>query len=962
MARKMKRSLASDLRTMMLETTDHRHDAQRSLTVRMLQAGLSDAQEELDHIVRLAAHAFAAPVAVVTLIDEKDVHYAAKIGLEADGTPREEAICSHVIESDELFIVPDAAQDPRVAHLPDVAGPPHMRFYAAAPIVAEGGGAVGTVCVLDTAPRPAAAPEDFRILLSLAALAREALNKRSLRQKGETAFAILQHAQKLSRLAHFVFDPVELKTISISKSLGVFYDGDGKTERRLDFEEFVRRLHPEDAARVQSKIARGVLKKSVIDIKFRVGTHKGAYRHIWLSAEPLDMERAAPSPWIGVMQDITAQVVREQDLKENVALRRAATDTALDCVITIDAEARIKAFNPAAERTFGYAKKEVIGAPLADAIIPEELRAAHNAGMKRYLETGEHNVLGKRIEVEAVTKSGARLPVELAITPFEVNGEQYFTAYLRDISERKAAEEEIRDASARLQAAKEEAEAANAAKSDFLATISHEIRTPLNGIIGGLSLIKEELERTDHRSHAEVAYNSAEALLVLINDILDLSKIEAGKLEIENTDFDIRECVEEAAELFKTNAARKGLDFNVRIGTDLRRWRVGDPGRIRQVLLNFISNAVKFTDRGGVTVSLEERDGDQLVFSVADTGIGIRKADQESLFKSFQQVDASYKRRFGGTGLGLAISRQLADLMGGDIHFSSQEGKGSTFAMTLPLEIGAEQKRSCINETEPERLNGRILLAEDSATNALVARALLRLKGAQVDHVSDGAEAAAACRAHPYDLILMDLAMPEMDGFEATRDIRGSDNINKETPIVALTANVSERDRRNCLDAGMNDLVAKPVDRKKFLNTAAKWLVRNEADDAETAQDLNAITIFDPSRFEADWRDLPLSAQAEIVAIFMEETRERQSQIAGAILTGDWRAAENQAHALKSSAGNIGAERLYYFAGKIENLLQQSRTDDAASWALRLPDVCRDTIDSIERQHARLNGEGSADG
>ena len=624
--------------------------------------------------------------------------------------------------------------------------------------------------------------------------------------------------------------------------------------------------------------------------------------------------------------------------------------------------ANIKAFNPAAEETFGYEKDEVIGAPLAEAIIPEELRDAHNAGMKRYLNTGEHNVLGRRVEVEAITKTGARLPIELAITPFEVNGEKFFTAYLRDISERKAAENEIEESAAHLRSAKDEAEAANAAKSDFLATISHEIRTPLNGIIGGLSLIKDELERTDHRGHAEVAYNSAEALLVLINDILDLSKIEAGKLEIESSDFDLRDCVESAAELFRANAEEKNLEFILDIPADLNQWRIGDSGRIRQVLLNLISNAIKFTDTGKIVVSLSETDSEQVALTVSDTGIGIQRKHQDKLFMSFQQVDASYKRRFSGSGLGLAISKQLVELMGGTIHFSSEANKGSIFTMALPLKIGAAQELTCAQEIEPDQLAGNILIVEDSATNALVARALLRLKGAKVDHVSDGAEAVAACRVRPYDLILMDLAMPEMDGFEATREIRASNAVNKDTPIVALTANVSASDRRECKKAGMNDLVEKPINRKKFLTTVAEWLGDSPHIDSSDEADFDSIVVFEPSRFETEWRDLPISAQLEIVTIFIEETKGRQKDIAQAILKQDWRTAQNEAHALKSSAGNIGAERLHLLAKRIEALLKARNFEGAANLTLRVPSVCKDTIKSIEKQHAHLNEKVQANG
>lgn len=962
MARKMKRSLAKKPGNKMQRKIENSYTPQRSLSVQMVRAGLIDAQEELGCLVLLAAQSLSVPTAFIALLDEGTVHYGAQFGEGRLNASLAQTICQGIIDAKEILIVPNAKTDPQLSNIADAMLASKLQFVSGMHIVSDDDCRVGVVCVADNRPRPDLTVETLEILRSVSALAGHALNKRSLKQKGETAFTILEKAQKLSRIAHFVFDPVEFKTVSISKSLGVYFDGDGTTDRNLDFRDFVERLHSEDTERVQRAIASGVAEGSAIDIKFRVETNKGGYNHIWLNAEPLNADNECAAPWIGIMQDVTDQVSKEQELKENVAFRRAATDTALDCVITVDVAGKILAFNPAAERTFGYAKPDVIGALLTETIIPKDKRAAHNAKIKRYFKSAQQNVPGKRTKIDAITYSGKILPVELAITSFEVNGENYYTAYLRDISERIAAEKEIAEVTAGLKAAKEDAEAANAAKSDFLATISHEIRTPLNGIIGGLSLIKEELERTDHRSHAEVAYNSAESLLVLINDILDLSKIEAGKLEIENACFDIQECVESAADLFKASATEKGLDFIVEIPRELNRWRIGDPGRIRQVLLNFISNAIKFTDAGSIVISVNEIDAENVKLSVADTGIGIQSRHHAKLFMNFEQVDNSYKRRFAGTGLGLAISKQLAELMGGNIDFSSEAKNGSTFTMTLPLKIGAAQELSSVQELEPDHIKGSILIAEDSATNALVARALLRLKGAKVDHVSNGAEAVAACRVRSYDLILMDLAMPEMDGFEATREIRSSNTANKQTPIVALTANVTKSDNRKCKAAGMDDLVAKPINRKKFLNTVAQWLDNESAPIDETAPDFDSIIIFDPSRFESDWRDLPLSAQFEIITIFIDETKARQTKIAHAMLTQDWRAAENEAHALKSSAGNIGAERLHLLAKRIETLIKSRQMDTAAALILRLPGVCSDTIDSIEKQHARINEKVQSNG
>ena len=960
MACKMKHPTTIELREFIMNTNDKDLSEERALHAKLYRSGIKEAESELEHLVELAAYCFSSPCAVITLFDGEQLDIAAQFGENQPDTNHLRAISCRIIDTDQ-YLVSDASKQDNETFSSQNAGH-HFHLIAGVPIFAKKHCIVGAVLVFDYIARSERRSKTIEALDSIAALVGDTMNKRSLAQKGVTAFAILQKAQKLSRIAHFIFDPQTLKTVNISKSMGIFYDGNTATERNLDFSEFVNRLHPDDCEITKQKIHQNLASNKPLDIRFRVASTKNTYRNIWLNAEPIGENNNRNDLWIGIMQDITDQVRKEKALEENIAFRRAATDTALDCVITIDANSVIKAFNPAAEDVFGFSKENVIGTPLADAIIPEELRNAHHTGMKHYLETGKHNVLGKRIEVEAITKSGTRLPIELAITPFEVNGEKFFTAYLRDISERKAAETELQESAASLKHAKEEAEAANAAKSDFLATISHEIRTPLNGIIGGLSLIKEDLERTDHRSHAEVAYNSAEALLVLINDILDLSKAEAGKLEIENSDFNIKECVETAAELFRINAEEKNLQYSVEMPKTIEAWRVGDSGRIRQILLNLISNAVKFTDDGKINIYLQNLDNNQVAISVKDTGIGIPTKDQDKLFNNFQQVDASYKRRFSGSGLGLAISKQLAELMGGYIYFQSAPKQGSTFTITLPLEIGTPPDQNEVSELEPEYLSGSVLIVEDSATNALVARALLRLKGAVVDHVADGLEAVAACRVRPYDLILMDLAMPQMDGFEATREIRSSDTKNKLTPILALTANVSKKDREECLQAGMDDIVEKPINRKKFLNAIARALGNTQTPQQSCKQEYESITIFDPSRFELDWRDLPLSAQLDIVAIFIEETKGRQKDIAQAMLAQNWKVAQNEAHALKSSSGNIGAERLHLLAKRIEKLIQEGQFEEAQALTLKVPGICSDTISQIEKHQVRLEERASSHG
>ena len=504
-------------------------------------------------------------------------------------------------------------------------------------------------------------------------------------------------------------------------------------------------------------------------------------------------------------------------LLESQLRLQSILDNAPVAISLKDRTHRYVVLNKQYEDWFGVTQDRQVGQTLQATYPDQDFAAQIEAIEKQVLATGIIQVA----EVREPDRGGP--PRWFLITKFPVRDQDGAIVGLgtvnMDISERHVAEQA-------LQEAKDAAEQANRAKSDFLASMSHEIRTPMNGIIGFADLLAGSDLSDEQRYRATLIKDSAKSLLAILNDILDLSKIEAGKLELEAIPVSLAGVVDGAVSIVRAEAQAKDLDLQAELASDLPAWILGDPARLRQILLNLLGNAVKFTASGGIAVSASlDRGGGvpRLRLAVRDTGSGIPADRRHLLFQNFSQVDRSITRRFGGTGLGLAICKRLVEAMGGTIGVDSEPGEGSTFWFTIALtETEAPVPESDRSRAAPVT-SARILVADDLVMNQLVVEGLLTVAGHQVTVVGDGAAAVEAVRAEVFDLVLMDMEMPVMDGLSATRAIRSLDPFVRDIPIIALTANAMPEEVARCRAAGMNDHLTKPVDRDALIATVAKW-------------------------------------------------------------------------------------------------------------------------------------------
>ena len=641
------------------------------------------------------------------------------------------------------------------------------------------------------------------------------------------------------------------------------------------------------------------------------------------------------------------------------------------------ADLRFVRFNKAGEELTGYSRADLLGKSDYD-FFPQEqadffvARDREVLASRQLLDIAEEPIHTKVHGVRILHTKKMPLLDEEGIP-------QFILGISEDITEQKQAEIELRKATAA-------AEAASVAKTMFLANMSHEIRTPMNGILGMSELLLRTALNDRQLQLAQTIHRSGVALLAIINDILDFSKIEAGKMGLEAIAFDLRELVEEAVVLFSEPARAKGLELSCCFGNGCPDRVVGDPVRLRQIILNLIGNAVKFTQRGRVHVAVdccaEQAVQGMLTFKVVDTGIGIDSSVQSTIFDHFSQADGSTTRKFGGTGLGLAIVKQLVLLMQGEVGVESRLGEGSTFWLTIPLQSDGESQSGLVSGAtihekshsegdqrgrgargkdlvlahdragspshSPETGRGYFLLAEDNPINREVAVGMLEELGHHVEVADNGREAAEAVKTRAYDLIFMDCHMPEMDGFAATQAIRRYQEALDpplRVPIVALTANAMVGDRDRCLAVGMDDYLSKPFTLQQLEAVIKRWLPASLCTAPPSSGGLRQGTSAPPhfvrsAILERQALDAIRSLQrngrpdflARLIEKYVASSKEHVATIRRAVASGDASALWQAAHALRSSSGMMGASMFAELCRELEALGRAATLD-------RVPEV-----------------------
>jgi len=639
----------------------------------------------------------------------------------------------------------------------------------------------------------------------------------------------------------------------------------------------------------------------------------------WVSTSYMALAISSIAITIAVTVAAVNGLARSRDLNRQIQSGKqrliAIFDTAVDAMITINSVGVVEEFSRSAEKMFGYKATEVVGRNIK-MLMPEPYQSNHDNYLKNYRDTQKPRIIGIGREVVGRHKDGSTFPMRLAVGRVDLpSNEVLFVGLITDISDRKALEKSLRETA-------EKAEQAAAAKTSFLANMSHEIRTPMNAIIGFTDLVLQTELTSQQHSYLSTIRQASRSLLGLLNDILDITKLESGRVEMEIKDFSLKAVAAQVESTLKVSAQSKGLQLTTSYPKTMPVFFKGDAFRLIQVLTNLVGNAIKFTEQGEVNLIFDYQD-QKVYIQVKDTGIGMNKEQLASIFDAFTQADASISRRFGGTGLGTTISRQLVETMGGYIEVESEAGQGSNFHVWLPLELGKEcQESSELVEVNLPSL--KILVADDIEQNIELLTLVLENNKHKVTQARNGEEAIAQFIKGQFDLVLMDVHMPKVDGLQATRAIREFEREKgrTKTPIIALTASVMASDRKLTEEAGMNGFAVKPLDVPSLFIEMARLLGYTTTSQALDKKQ-NLSQPIDWQRGLALWGEKAKLSQQINSFVNQEENTDWANL--------DEKELALKLHSIKGVAGNLGLIPLSQWVSEKEQTILQGKKIDTSS-------------------------------
>jgi PAS domain S-box-containing protein len=911
-------------------------EAQRLAALKAYKVLDTPADAAIDRLVDLAGNLFRTPISLVSLVDEERQWFKARIGLDAPSTPRGDAFCAHAIAMgpEAVMVVEDASLDPRFAANPLVTGAPDIRFYAGATLTTKDGHNLGTLCVIDNKPRPRPSEDELQRLKLLARIVVDEFELAKAHRETAEKQRLLELAESVAQVGHWRIDIATNHLTWSDQTFRIF--GLGRDSFTPSVENSLGFYSPVHRAELEQGIERAIAQKGGFDLRVQLIRASGEVRDVMARGLCELDDSGEVSALFGLLQDVTDYSNALRSVERTSDRYRMLTENANDLVTRMGPDGRFTYVSPAVRTISGYSPTEAVGRVALEFIHPDdrdrvaeifrtalagptgwtlEYRIVRKDGAVRWVEarpkqaydpvTGElsavtdviRDITDRKAADDALADSEtryrlmadnasdmiSRLDVKGAITfmspasktllgfkpeellgkrvidlthPDDVPGVQaYFrdliaagpgaqaeplqyrgrrrdgqwiwlegqpTLFFDDAGALSGIQDVVRDISTRkameaaLETARAEAEAAADVKAEFLSNMSHELRTPLTAVLGFSQLIAHQPELTPAtRGFVERVSSAGKALLSTVNDILDFSKLEAGQVEIVVAPCAPAPLITETADIFGLQAGEKGLALRVEGLAALPARLKLAQDRVRQILLNLIGNAVKFTDHGEVVVEVAYKAG-RLRLAVRDTGAGIPSDRQEALFKRFSQVDGSATRRHGGTGLGLAICKGLVEAMGGEVGVESRLGEGSRFWFEIPAP--AEAPSAARPVLAPTQTGGcRVLVVDDNAANRDLVSMVLRGLSTQITEAGDGMAAITAAEAQSFDLILMDLRMPVLDGASAARRIREGRGPNRATPIIACSASTDPE-----LDAAVFDgVVGKPLDPALLLRTVA---------------------------------------------------------------------------------------------------------------------------------------------